>query len=168
MEPPPPPISSCDPRGGVTVSAQQPEVKQRGLSVQNENRANVHTAEQVNPCRVTCSPATSLFLSTARASDVSAVGSHSNPAASLKSFSKSWGSSLDFWFRHRAGFLWCLHPAVGNSLSPPDSTLLNVCTILSRSVFPPSLLTCNNSIWPFVGTIFFFSPFHFFFFLITI
>lgn len=47
--------------------------------VQHENTAHVHSPEQVNPGSFTCSPSTSLFLSTTRVSNVSAVRNH-NPA----------------------------------------------------------------------------------------
>lgn len=135
-----------------------------GLCVQNENRASVHTAEQVNPCRVTCSPATSLFLSTARGEQCVICQQPQQPCCQSEVVQQSWGSNLDFWFRHHAGFLWCLHPVVGSSLSPPDSTLLNVYTILSQGASPFSLLTCYiQSFGLFVHYLLFF-PFNFFFY----
>ncbi len=112
------------------------------------------TTEQVNPCSVTCSPAAlqSLLLpffsvqpgwAMCRLSTTTTL-----QTVSLNFYRRAVsGRNLDFWFRHHAGFLSCLRPAVGSVFSTPDATVLNVYTVLSQNVSPGPTNMQSLSLW---------------------
>lgn len=122
-----------------------------GLFVQNENTAHVNT-ELVNPCSVTCSPVAlqSLLLPFFSVQPGQAL-CRLSATTTLQTVSVNLccravaGGNLDFWFRHHAGFLWCLRPAVGSVFTTPDATGLNVYMVQNVCPNPTNLLTASKS-----------------------